>query len=147
MLSDPAAFWRGSRSMLDAEHPSTPSTLSQQRSRSLRMTENKLGHYRHAQQLETGKRRRVGGEQMRACRDHSLRDQMQRCAVSISSNIAEGYERNTNKEFIQHPFIAKGSYAELRTQVSLCIQLGILDNATGNGLLERTRKISAMLFK
>lgn len=40
-----------------------------------------------------------------ACRDYGLRDQMQRAAVSIPSNIAEGYERNTNKDFIRYRYI------------------------------------------
>jgi four helix bundle protein len=81
------------------------------------------------------------------CNDFGLRDQMQRAAVSIPSNIAEGYERNSNKEFIQHLFIAKGSCAELRTQLYLAIKIGILNESTGNELLELTKKISAMLMK
>ncbi len=49
---------------------------------------------------------------LNACRDYGLRDQMQRAAVSIPSNIAEGYERNTNKDFIHFLYIAKGSCGE-----------------------------------
>ena len=41
-----------------------------------------------------------------SCSDFGLRNQMQRAAVSIPSKIAEGYERNSNKEFIQHLFIS-----------------------------------------
>ena len=48
-------------------------------------------------------------KRVKLLRDHGLKDQMQRSAISIPSNIAEGYERNSNKEFIQHLFIAKGS--------------------------------------
>jgi four helix bundle protein len=54
---------------------------------------------------------------LKTCRDYGLRDQMQRAAVSIPSNIAEGYERNTNKNFIHFLYIAKGSCSELRTQI------------------------------
>ena len=84
---------------------------------------------------------------LRPCKDYALRDQMQRSAVSIPSNIAEGYDRNTNKEFIHHLFIARGSCAELRTQIHLCLELNVLEDAVGGELLERTRKLSAMLFK
>ena len=80
------------------------------------------------------------------CSDFGLRDQMQRAAVSVPSNIAEGYERNSNKEFIQYLFIAKGSCAELRTQIYLAIKIGILNESIGNELLELTKKISAMLM-
>ena len=66
------------------------------------------------------------------CRDFGLRDQMQRAAVSIPSNIAEGYERNSNKEFIQYLFISKGSCAELRTQIYLATKIGILNESLGS---------------
>jgi len=80
------------------------------------------------------------------CRDFSLRDQMQRAAVSIPSNIAEGYERKSNKEFIHYLYISKGSCSELRTQLYLAIKTGIVDRNCGEEYLETTRKISAMLF-
>ena len=82
---------------------------------------------------------------LNTCRDYGLRDQMQRAAVSIASNIAEGYERNTNKDFVRFLYIAKGSCSELRTQIYLAIEIGIFDKATGDKLLESTRKISVML--
>jgi four helix bundle protein len=81
------------------------------------------------------------------CNDFGLRNQMQRAAVSIPSNIAEGYERNSNKEFIQYLFISKGSCAELRTQIYLATKIGILNESIGNELLELTKRISAMLMK
>jgi four helix bundle protein len=51
--------------------------------------------------------------------DYGFKDQIQRSAVSIPSNIAEGYERQSNKEFIHFLFIAKGSSGELQTQFIL----------------------------
>ena len=55
-----------------------------------------------------------------------LSDQMRRAAVSIPSNIAEGHERNTTKDFIKHLHIAKGSKGELETQLLICIRLQYL---------------------
>jgi len=50
-------------------------------------------------------------------RDYALRDQIRRAAVSIPSNIAEGFSRHSNKEFVQFLFIAKGSTAEVQSQL------------------------------
>jgi four helix bundle protein len=83
---------------------------------------------------------------LKDCRDFGLRDQIERAAVSVPSNIAEGFDRKTNKEFIQFLFIAKGSASELRTQLYLAIDLSIIDKEKANELIERTRKISAMLM-
>ena len=49
-------------------------------------------------------------------RDFGLRDQMQRAAVSIISNIAEGFESQNSRNFVRYLFIAKGSTAEVRSQ-------------------------------
>jgi four helix bundle protein len=61
-------------------------------------------------------------------RDFSLKDQIQRSAVSISSNIAEGFERGSKKEFIQFLYIAKGSCGELRSQIHIAKDIGYLKN-------------------
>ncbi len=81
------------------------------------------------------------------CKDYGFKDQIQRSAVSVPSNIAEGYERNSNKEFIQFLYISKSSCAELRTQLYLAHKLEYMEESISNSLFERTRKISAMLFK
>ena len=65
--------------------------------------------------------------------------------MSVPSNIAEGFERHTNKEFIRFLRIAKGSNGELRTQIHLAIGVGILNAETGDVLLANSRIISAML--
>jgi len=81
------------------------------------------------------------------CKDYGLRDQMHRSAVSIPSNISEGFERKGNKEFIQYLYIAKGSCAELRTQLYIAMKTQTIDKQKASELVENTKKISAMLYK
>ena len=82
---------------------------------------------------------------MQGCKDFGFKDQIQRSAVSIPSNISEGYERQTNKEFIQFLYIARGSCGELRTQLYLANELGYVAKNDFVTLLETTKHISAML--
>ena len=59
-------------------------------------------------------------------KDLSLRDQVRRAAVSVASNIAEGDERDTDKDSVRFFYIAKGSLAELRTQIEIDREVGLL---------------------
>jgi four helix bundle protein len=59
-------------------------------------------------------------------KDFGLRDQIRRSAVSIASNIAEGDERETDKESVRFFYIAKGSLAELRTQLMIALETSYL---------------------
>ena len=63
-------------------------------------------------------------------RDFGLRDQIRRSAVSIASNLAEGDERDTDKESIRFFYIAKGSLAELITQIEIAYEIGYLEKQT-----------------
>lgn len=75
-----------------------------------------------------------------------LANQIQRAAVSIPSNIAEGAGRNSDKEFKRFLFIANGSIAELETQLLICEKLDFADQADIYSLLRRTEEIRKMIF-
>jgi four helix bundle protein len=74
-----------------------------------------------------------------------MQDQVQRAALSIPSHTAEGYERNSNKEFIRFLNIAKGSCGELRTQLYISRKLDFLKKAEFEHLIHESKEISAML--
>jgi four helix bundle protein len=59
--------------------------------------------------------------------DFGLRDQLRRSVVSIASNLAEGDERETDREAVRFFFIAKGSLAELRTQLQIAHEIEYLE--------------------
>ncbi len=60
-------------------------------------------------------------------RDYGLTDQMRRSSVSVPSNIAEGDERDTDKDAVRLFYMAKGSLAELRTQLDIANQIDYLE--------------------
>jgi four helix bundle protein len=78
-------------------------------------------------------------------KDFGLRDQMRRAAVSVMSNIAEGFERGGDKEFGQFIAQAKGSSAEVRAQLYVALDQGYLDKATFDRLADMTVQINRML--
>ncbi|TAJ08646.1 four helix bundle protein [Marinilabiliaceae bacterium JC017] len=80
-------------------------------------------------------------------KDYGLKDQMQRAAVSIPSNIAEGDELDTNKQAIRHFYIAKGSCAELETQLIIAYEINYINTDELDKLSDQCQKISAMLRK
>jgi four helix bundle protein len=59
-------------------------------------------------------------------KDFGLRDQIRRAAVSVPSNIAEGDERDTDKDGMRFLYMAKGSLAELRTQLEIATEVGLI---------------------
>jgi len=75
-------------------------------------------------------------------RDFGLRDQIQRATVSVVSNIAEGFERGSNKEFLHFLYIAKGSAGEVRAQLYVAEDLGYLDAGLAHDLRRRATCVS-----
>ena len=79
------------------------------------------------------------------CRDFGLKDQMHRSSVSIPSNIAEGSERKSSRDFQRFISIAQGSAAELRTQIYISREVNILSNLDATELINDLKSISKML--
>ena len=80
------------------------------------------------------------------CKDYGLKDQIQRAAVSICSNIAEGFERRGNKEFINFLWIAKGSAAEVCSQLHNARDIGYITDEQFNSIYDSSKQIGGMLF-
>jgi four helix bundle protein len=76
---------------------------------------------------------------------YALRDQMSRSSISVPSNIAEGAERDSDKEFRRFLSIAKGSLAELRTQLYIAVKVEILTTEEVTSLIAETRELAAMI--
>jgi four helix bundle protein len=74
-----------------------------------------------------------------------LVSQMRRAAVSVPSNIAEGYGRNATGEYRHHLSIARGSLLELDTQILLCKRLNLLQAIEIDPVLKEIDELSAML--
>ncbi len=80
-------------------------------------------------------------------KDYGLKDQMQRSAVSIASNIAEGDELGSDKQSVRYFYISKGSIAELTTQLIIANEIGYIDDKTKDILIDECDKVSAMLTR
>lgn len=71
----------------------------------------------------------------------SLVDQMRRCVISISSNIAEGFSRNSQKEKRQFYYMSLGSVTELQNQLILSKDLNYISNEVFSGIYEQTVRV------
>lgn len=76
---------------------------------------------------------------------YALRDQMARCCISVPSNIAEGAERESDREFRRFLAISKGSAGELRTQLYIGIRAGCFPAEAAQPLVEEAKQISSMI--
>lgn len=82
---------------------------------------------------------------LKDCRDFGLRDQMLRAAVSIPSNIAEGSERKSNADYRRFISIASGSVAELRTQLYIASEVGVIEKMKARLFIDEAKAIAKML--
>jgi four helix bundle protein len=79
------------------------------------------------------------------CGDFGFKDQITRSALSVPSNIAEGYERDSAREFSRFLKIAKGSCGELRTQLYIGVKAGFIEKSKALGMIEEAAEISRMI--
>ena len=78
-------------------------------------------------------------------KDFNLRGQIQSAAVSVMSNIAEGFERGGNQEFGQFLYIAKGSCGEVRSQLYVAVDLGYISTKESVELMNSFKRLSSMI--
>jgi len=80
-------------------------------------------------------------------RDYGLKNQIRRAAVSVSSNIAEGFERGGKEELIYFLYIAKGSCGEVRTQLYLSYDLNYISEEEFRKAKEKCQYVSSLIFR
>jgi len=79
-------------------------------------------------------------------KDYGLKDQIRRAAVSVISNIAEGFSRQTDKEFVQFLHIAKGSTSEVQSQLYIAADLGYISQEEFDDLYKRADEVGRLIF-
>jgi four helix bundle protein len=84
-------------------------------------------------------------KQFQNSRDFGFKDQIQRAVISISNNIAEGFERKSNKEFNQFLHIAKGSAGEVRSMINIGFELEYISKQQFDDFYNRCIEISKIL--
>ncbi|HOW41433.1 MAG TPA: four helix bundle protein [Bacteroidales bacterium] len=77
--------------------------------------------------------------------DFGLRDQMRRSSVSVPSNIAEGDDLSSDRQSIKYFYIAKGSVAELRTQLLISFEIGYISEDVYSSIEKQCEEVTAML--
>ena len=79
-------------------------------------------------------------------KDFGLKDQLRRASVSIPTNVAEGFERRSRKEYLNFLNIAKGSAGELRSLLRVALEVGYIEQSTYSQLNNQAMELSRMLF-
>lgn len=78
-------------------------------------------------------------------KDFSYKDQICRAAVSVSNNIAEGFDRNSNKEFVRFLFIARGSNSEVKSMIYLGQKLNYINQPQFNEAISKCNEVGKTL--
>ena len=84
-------------------------------------------------------------KKLKNLKDYSFKDQITRSGLSVSSNIAEGFERESNRQCLNFLSYAKGSCGELRSQIYIGMDVGYIDKKTANNWIKEAVEISSML--
>ena len=77
----------------------------------------------------------------------NVKNQIQRASLSITLNIAEGFELQSNKQFVKFLYISKGSSGEVRSLLKICEKLEYIDKNTVKNLINESEDISKQLSK
>ena len=80
-------------------------------------------------------------------KDYGLRDQLRRASVSVLSNIAEGFERDTTPDFIHFLFMAKGSAGEIRAQLYIALDQNLISKEQFDTVSTSARQVSGIISK
>jgi len=84
-------------------------------------------------------------EEGKLSKDFGLRDQLRRVSVSVPTNIAEGFERYSRKEYLNFLNIAKASAGEVRSLLRVAVEVGYLEQQIYTQLYNQARELSGML--
>ena len=84
-------------------------------------------------------------ESFKDLKDYSFKDQIKRAAISVMSNIAEGFDRGSNREFIKFLIISRGSVSEVKSLSYAALDLGYLDREIFDKICERCTKLTNLL--
>ena len=82
----------------------------------------------------------------KGCKDFAFKDQITRATISISNNIAEGFERSSNADFSRFLYFSLGSVSEVRSMLYLAIRLELINSEKSKLVLDATNQISKMLY-
>ena len=83
--------------------------------------------------------------QTQSIKDYGFKDQVTRCALSVPSNIAEGFEKDYVKEKRRYLAISKGSLGEFVTQIDIGIEVGFIDKTIGCSWMAEAEELSKMI--